>query len=204
MQRLLMPALVVTALIAGVVAGVVFNRQAPLPDDVITVLTQPRPVQAFSLTAEDGSPFDQDSLQGRWTLLFAGFRNCPDICPDTLARMAALRGQAPDVAQQVQMVFLSVDPQRDAPAQLDQYTDHFDPAITGVTGDQPTIDRLMGDLGLAYLLVPLDGEQSADAYTVDHSAAMVLLDPQARVAAYLPAPHDVDAVANALKTVTGA
>lgn len=203
MQRLLMPAIVIVALIAGVVVGVAFNRQPAVSDDVITVLNQPRPLQPFELVAEDGSRFSDAALRGQWTLVFAGFRNCPDICPDTLARMAAVRRQAPEVSARVQMVFLSVDPQRDAPEQLDQYTDHFDPAITGVTGDRPMIDQVMGDLGLAYLLVPLD-ETSADAYTVDHSAALVLLDPQARVAAYLPAPHDVDAVAGALRMVTGA
>ena len=201
MQRWLMPLFVVAALAAGLLAGLWVNR--PVDDSVITVLQTPRPVRDFVLTAETGAPIDAETLRGQWTLVFAGFKNCPDICPDTLARMAALRAKSRPLAERVQMLFVSVDPQRDTPEQLDAYTDHFDPAITGATGDKPQIDQLMADLGLAYLLVPL-GDESADAYTVDHSAALVLLDPQARVAAYLSPPHDVDAMATALRKVTGA
>lgn len=205
MQRWLMPLFVVAALVAGLLAGLWVNRPADqtVDDSVITVLQQPRPLRDFALTAEDGQTLGPQQLQGHWTLVFAGFKNCPDICPDTLARMAALRAKSPTVAERVNMLFVSVDPQRDTVEQLDVYTDHFDPAITGATGERAQIDQLMADLGLAYLLVPL-GEASSDAYTVDHSAALVLLDKQARVAAYLPAPHDVDAMATALRKVTGA
>lgn len=203
MQRWLMPLFVVAALVAGLAAGLWMNRAPQVDDSVITVLQTPRPLRSFELTAEDGTPLRNANLQGQWTLVFAGFKNCPDICPDTLARMAALRAKSDAIAEQVELLFVSVDPQRDTPAQLDAYTDHFDPAITGATGEKPQIDQLMADLGLAYLLVPL-GDNAADAYTVDHSAALVLLDPQARVAAYLSPPHDVDAMADALRTVTGA
>lgn len=199
MQRWLMPLFVVAALAAGLLAGLWVNK--PVDDSVITVLQTPRPVRDFALTAETGANLTTEQLRGQWTLVFAGFKNCPDICPDTLARMAALRAKSPAVAERVSMLFVSVDPQRDTPEQLDAYTDHFDPAITGATGDKAQIDQLMADLGLAYLLVPL-GEDASDAYTVDHSAALVLLDPQARVAAYLSPPHDVDAMATALKKVT--
>src|SRR5262245_19072127 len=85
-----------------------------------TLLAEPRPVAPFTLTDQDARPFTNAALEGHWTLLFAGFTHCPDVCPTTLALMKQLH-QRPELGGRVQYLFLSVDPERDTPAQLKTY-----------------------------------------------------------------------------------
>jgi protein SCO1/2 len=154
------------------------------------LLGTPRPVGAFALLDQDGQPFTRDRLAGHWTLLFAGFTHCPDVCPTTLGVMKAVEQKLP-AAEPVQMVFVSVDPERDTPEQLKRYVRYFSPALIGATGPDDQLQALCSSLGLAYMKVP---GVSASDYTMDHSAALVLIDPQARVTAYFQPPHRADAL----------
>jgi len=164
-----------------------------------TLLTAPRAVAPFALTDQDGQPYTQAQLQGHWTLLFAGFTHCPDVCPTTLALMAQLRGRLPAAAP-LELLFLSVDPERDTPGRLKAYTAHFGGAVRGVTGPREQLDALCANLGIAYLKVP--GATEAQ-YTVDHSTALVLLDPSGRIAGYFQAPHKLDTLAADLAGIVG-
>jgi protein SCO1 len=164
-----------------------------------TLLGQPRAVAPFSLTDHDGQPYTQAQLQDHWTLLFAGFTHCPDVCPTTLALMAQLRARLPAGAP-LELLFLSVDPERDTPERLKTYTAHFGGAVRGVTAPREALEALCADLGLAFLKVP--GASEAD-YTVDHSTALVLLDRAGRVAGYFPAPHKLDTLAADLAGIVG-
>ena len=156
------------------------------------LLQEPRPLAAFALTDHAGAVFDNARLQGHWTLLFAGFTHCPDVCPTTLALMKQLHAQLAAGGRAVQPLFLSVDPERDTPEQLRRYVEYFGPAITGVTGPAAEIDRVCASLGLAHGKVP---GSKPEEYTVDHSAALVLLDPQGRIAGYFQPPHRLDTLA---------
>jgi protein SCO1 len=155
-----------------------------------TLLGTPRPIAEFALTDHLGQPFDNDRLRGRWSLLFAGFTHCPDVCPTTLGVMKAVSQQLGAKAPAI--VLLSVDPERDTPAVLKPYVEHFGPNVTGVTGARESLDRLCESLGVAYVKIP--GATDAD-YTVDHTAALVLVDPQGRVAGYFTPPLKVDTLA---------
>lgn len=157
-----------------------------------TLLREPRPLAPFTLTDQDERAWGNAQLEGHWTVLFAGFTHCPDICPTTLGLMKQLGARLRAGGGAVEFVFLSVDPERDTPAQLKAYVNHFDPAIRGVTGTREQIDALCASLGLAYLRIP--GATDTD-YTVDHSAALVLLDPRGRIAGYFQAPHKLDTLA---------
>ena len=164
-----------------------------------TALDQPRPITEFELVDHRGQPFRRADLQGRWSLLFAGFTNCPDICPATLMQLDSVDTRLRAANGGLQTVFLSVDPERDTPGKLAEYVEFFNPGFIGVTGQKPEIDRLCDDLGLAYIKIP----QSEGRYTVDHSAAVVLIDPQARVAAYFTQPLDVVEMADDLVALPG-
>ena len=133
----------------------------------------------------------REVFSGRWSLLYAGFTNCPDVCPTTLALLAKLKARLRARGVDPQIIFLSVDPARDTPAQLAQYVGHFDPTLIGVTGNKAQIDRLCADLGLAYVINPGVGGE----YTVDHPASLILIDPQARFAAYFRPPFALDRLA---------
>jgi protein SCO1 len=156
-----------------------------------TTFPVPRVLPEFSLVDQDARPFTRDSLAGRWSLVFAGFTHCPDVCPTTLVSLAAIDKQLHAAGRDLQVVFLSLDPERDTPATLSPYLDFYSPRFTGATGAPAEIDKLMAGLGLSYIKVP----QEAGRYTVDHSAALILVDPAARAAAYFKPPLRADQIA---------
>jgi protein SCO1 len=186
------------ALALGAFTASRLSRPEPLVSG--TRLGEPRELAPFTLTDQDGRPYTLDALQGHWTLLFAGFTHCPDVCPTTLALMAQLRGRLGVAPERLELLFLSVDPERDTPERLKTYTAHFGAGLRGVTAPAAQLDALCANLGLAYIKVP--GARDGD-YTVDHSAALVLLDPQGRVAAYFQPPHRLDTLAADLSGIVG-
>jgi protein SCO1/2 len=158
---------------------------------------QPRELQPFELRRTDGTVFDQAALRGHWTLMFFGFTNCPDVCPTTLASLRAIgKVLAGDqAAPAVGMVFVSVDPERDTPKVLHDYVAYFSRDIVAVTADIPKLEALSKDLGVVFAKSPLDG----GGYTMDHSAQILLLDPQGRLAGIMRPPHDPAAIVADLK-----
>jgi protein SCO1/2 len=185
------------AVLAAVAVGAGFalyeRASAPLALESGTALPEPRPLAEFALTDQNGAPFSRANLEGRWTLLFTGFTHCPDVCPTTLALMADLDRRL--AREDLQFLFVSVDPERDTPAAIAQYVGHFDPSLRGATGAREEIERFTAGLGLAQVRNPGVG----DDYTVDHSTAFVLIDPKARLAGYFSAPHVPDALADDLE-----
>ncbi|HUP92891.1 MAG TPA: SCO family protein [Solimonas sp.] len=163
-----------------------------------TLLQAPRALPEFALLDHDGAPFTHRQLEGRWSLVFAGFTRCPDVCPTTLALLKQVNARLPGGGAHV--VFLSVDPERDTPAALKTYTTYFDPSFTGVTAREPQLGEFARALGLAYAKVP---GTTPDTYDMDHSAALVLIDPQGRIAGYLSPPFDPAALAADLGSVMG-
>jgi protein SCO1/2 len=180
---------VAAAVTAGVGVALVAQAPAPLALQAGTALPEPRVLPEFSLVDARGRPFDREALAGHWSLMFSGFTHCPDVCPATLALLASLRSRLP--ADRLQFVFLSVDPERDTPEVVARYLAHFGDGLIGVTGSAQDVDGLADAIGLAHVRNPGVG----GAYTVDHSTALVLIDPKARIAGYFTAPHDPDALA---------
>jgi protein SCO1 len=155
-----------------------------------TLLQQPRPLAAFQLVDQHGNATTRSAFEGRWSIVFAGFTHCPDACPATLGLLRTLDARLRASQIELQTVFLSVDPERDTPEQLAAYLHFFDGRIVALTGTKPQIDVLTDSLGLAYIKVP----GAHGTYTVDHSTALVLIDPDARVAGYVIPPLDLEAM----------
>ncbi|HVP71588.1 MAG TPA: SCO family protein [Gemmatimonadaceae bacterium] len=147
-----------------------------------TWLPRARSVGSFSLTDDRGSAFTEQRLRGAPTLVFFGFTHCPDVCPTTLVTLAEIKRAA--VMPHLRVLFVSVDPARDTPAVLGRYVHAFDPGFTGLTGSEHAIGELAGRLGVAYERVELPGGD----YTMDHSAALFLLDGGGRNVAIFTAP----------------
>lgn len=131
----------------------------------------------FTLTAADGSTVTDQTLKGRPFALFFGFTRCPDVCPTTLARLAKLRGQMGAKGEKLQLVFVSVDPESDTPADIGQYTAMFGTPIVGLTGTAQQIAQIAKAYKIYYAKVPQDGGN----YTVDHSATVFLMDRDGRL-----------------------
>jgi protein SCO1 len=169
------------------------GRGAPPATEVAAVYAAPRPLPAFELLAHDGSRFDRARLLGRYTLVVFGFTNCPDVCPTTLLELAKTERLLADLpaARRPAVVMVSVDPGRDTPEVLGRYVPHFDPGFVGVTGPDAAIAVLAAALGAAYQ----KGAETDGSYAVDHTAALFLIDPEARLAAVFPAPHAAQAIA---------
>lgn len=176
-------ALTTVAALAGALLARLLTP-APIALSSGTWLPAPRPVADFTLTDAHGRDFDSNRLRGRPSLVFFGFTHCPDICPTTLARLAGVRRELPGI----QIVFVSLDPERDTPAVLGRYARAFHPDLIAVTGPPAARAPLESSLSVFSMRVP----QPGGGYSVDHSSALYLLDAQGRwVAAFSP-PFDVD------------
>lgn len=168
-----------------------------------TLLPQRRTLTPFALTDTTGAPFTEASLRGRWTLLAFGYASCPDVCPLLLATFRDVHRRLAErqLAGGVQFVFVSVDPERDDLATLRDYVTYFDPAFLGATGPHPELQRLTHQLGVLYQRAA-EGE-SALGYLVDHSATLLLIDPEGRLAAVFSAPHDATGIASDVGALVG-
>lgn len=177
------------------------SRARLLPDEVITLFADPKPLTPFTLTDDRNRVFDLDRLKGKWSFLFFGFTHCPDVCPTTLAMLARARehiARNTVGADDVQFVFVSVDPNRDSAGKLRQYVGYFDASFVGVTGDDAQIARLAGQLGASYRVAVTPGVEN---YPVYHSAAVFLLDPRARYHAVFTPPLDAEAISKRFRVV---
>jgi protein SCO1/2 len=201
--------MITTVALAAILAGVWLaevhrehdSQAMLLPDQVITLFPDPKPLTAFALTDDKNRVFDLQSLKGKWSFLFFGFTHCPDVCPTTLAVLARARDNIAKNAagaEDVQFVFVSVDPNRDTASKLRQYVDYFDTTFLGVTGDDAQIANLAGQLGATYQVAITPGVEN---YPVYHSMAVFLLDPQARYHAVFTPPHDAEAISRRFKVV---
>lgn len=188
------------ALTAGVLVALLGKQQhAPAIDGLLW--PDPPRVPPFSLAAAHGGTLDQSSLRGRWTLLFFGFTHCPDVCPTTLATLKRAVANLQDFkpfADRGQVLFVSLDPERDSPEKLAAYVDYFDPRFRAATGSEDALDALIRPLGVIRAKVPAAGGD----YTLDHTASIFLVDPSLRVLGLLGLPHDATKIASSVRTIT--
>ena len=152
---------------------------------------QPKIISEFELTDSNGKIFNLERLRGSWSLIFFGFTHCPDVCPTALHTMASVYSQMEEqlpTAQLPQIIFVSVDPQRDSLEILKKYSEFFHPLIIAATGQHPQLEKLTRELGLLYT-IEAHAEGATD-YAVDHTAGIVLINPNAKLVGLLPPPHD--------------
>ena len=169
MQRIRIILWVVVA-VAAIGAGLLFLRAgAPEPQ----VVSTPTPVSfggPFTLVGSDGKPFSSQRLAGRPHVMFFGFTHCPDVCPTTLARMVRLRRQLGKGTEAFDIVFVSVDPERDGPAEVGKYAELFGEPVIGLTGSAAQIGKVKEQFGIFSAKSP-DG---SGGYSVDHTATVLL------------------------------
>lgn len=182
MQKLLIS---VVALIA-LVAGVVIYNTLPKPQPQALVYEPARALAPFTLESSLGSDVTNDDLKGQWTLLFTGYTFCPDICPTT---MADLRQALPELTKQadesVRVWMISVDPQRDTVKRVTDYASFFGEEFVGVRAEHKELYPFVNGLGLMYS-IPEQGETD---YLVNHSAAIILVNPDGERQAIFKAEH---------------
>jgi protein SCO1/2 len=144
----------------------------------------------FTLTGADGKPFSSASLKGKPYAIFFGFTHCPDVCPTTLARMVKLRKQLNAGERPFEILFVTVDPERDTPAEVGKYAALFNSPITGLTGSPAVVEQVKKQFGIYSKKVP-DGQ---GGYSVNHTSTVLLFDKSGGFSGTI-SPEEADSMA---------
>lgn len=200
-RSIIMGTVLGVALAAGIWLSMSITDREPPPLTTATVLPQATPVPAFSLIDQDGAPVDASVFRGQWDLVFFGFTHCPDVCPLTLKVLASARQRlAEDGVQPLpRIVLVSVDPARDTPEKIRAYVSNFGDGVIGLTGEEDEIRRLADALYIFYD----KRDNGTDNYLVDHSAVVLVIDPEGRYHALFSSPHRIENFVSDLPAIMG-
>ena len=193
--RIFLWSLVAIALVAF---AFLMLRPAPRP----AVQSQPLELSSiggpFTLTGSDGKPFASSTLAGKPYAIFFGFTHCPDVCPTTLARMVRLRQQLAAGDRPFEILFVTVDPERDGPPEVGKYAELFDSPVTGLTGSPAQIEQVKKQFGIFSQKVS-DG---SGGYSVDHTSTVLLFDRGGAFSGTIAPEEQDDAALAKLKRIT--
>ena len=191
MNKSSITAVALLALAGGFVISWMINANRPVELEAGTWFgEQARALPDFELMDHNGEPLQRADLNGKWSLIFFGYTHCPDICPTSLQTMADMVKAIddPDVIDALRIYFVSVDPERDKPEILASYVTYFNPDFVGATAEIDKLRALTKPLGIAHEL--RNKVEGNPVYDVDHSASIVLVNPDAEFAGLFGAPHD--------------
>lgn len=204
--RLAAAAVVGAGLALAVAGGALLalgSRNAPAPPaSIASALPGRSPLPAFALVSHRGTPFTDAALRGRWTFLFFGYTHCPNVCPTTLAALAEVMrrsGENPELPRP-QVVFVSLDAERDTPSLMAEYVTAFDASFIGATGTDAELAPLLESLGIFY--ERHGGMRGNDL--IDHTADVFLIDPSVRPRAVFPHPPRPEAIVAAYQQLAAA
>ena len=147
----------------------------------------PKQINDFNTLDQTNKPFGLEQLKGKWSFIFFGYTHCPDVCPITMSVMNEAYKQLSAQHDDLQIIFVSVDPERDTSEKLAQYVSYFNDAFIGLGGSKEKVDSLTKQIGVAYFH---NNEEQTEEYLVDHSASIFIFDPKARFVGKLSAPHE--------------
>jgi protein SCO1/2 len=163
-----------------------------------TLFPVAREIHPFNLlTAPAGQSFSNENLKGHWSMLFFGFTHCAMLCPTTLTSLnqSYQKLQAAKVAQLPQVVFISIDPERDSLKDINDYVKMFNKNFTGATGTKQQLDKLTKEFSILYMKITTDNSQKNN-YQIDHSGTVLLINPQGQLQALFSPPIDAKALAD--------
>lgn len=166
-----------------IVVALIGTAQAA--DDTLRsgVFEPARVAPSFSLAGSDGAPLTLERYRGKVVILGFGFSQCPEICPTTLAKLAKARKRMGAAARDVQVIYVTVDPERDTPEQMRGYLALFDPTFLGATGTAAQLAAVFKDYGIAVTKYP---GRAAGEYGFEHSTFVYLIDRDGRIRAMAP------------------
>lgn len=199
--------IVAVAMGLGLWAAERFHGPAPAAAAQLQAVKQfpePRTLPDFALRQSDGTQLVPGELKGPWTLVFLGFTHCPDVCPTTLMELAQAqrRWEALPASTRPRVLFVSVDPERDSTDRIGEYAHGFHADTLAATADLPTLESFARSVSMVFAKVPPPDGAPANQYSVDHSATIAVLDPQARMAGVITPPFVPEAIAGDLLALT--
>lgn len=166
----------------GIAAYLVWGPRSTAPEYGV-VIDSPTPAENFTLDSTTGKPVSLADFRGKPVLLYFGYTTCPDICPTTLADLKAAMNQLGDRQDKVQVLFVTVDPERDTASRMAAYLKFFDPAFIGLTGPLAEIETIASHFGVIF--VKRTAATAAD-YLVDHTSAVMAIDSDGYVRFMFP------------------
>jgi len=173
-----------------------------VPKELIAVLRPHAvPLLPFTLTDQNGDLYTEQQLKGKWSLFFFGYTYCPDICPTTLSTLKLMLSKLkenPDITDNMQIIFVSVDPDRDTPDSLARYMEYFGEEFTGVTGFPNSLADLARQFGAAYIK---EAETAPGEYLVSHTSPIFMVDPRVSIIASFSPPHDAETIASLYRQI---
>jgi protein SCO1 len=173
-------ALVAAALLfAGAVAAIMVTR-ASHSDAAVEL---PQIGGHFALSTPDGRRVTDETFRGKWLIIYFGYTGCPDVCPTTLSSMGVALQKLGPLADEIQPIFITVDPARDTAEAVGEYVKDFDPRLIGLVGSPEEIDAVAKDFHVYYRVRQL----GHDEYVVDHSSFLYVIDPKGRFVRLLTA-----------------
>lgn len=156
-----------------------------------TILSKPKPIKAFKLESKSYQSFTLNNLKGHWTLMFFGFSNCGYVCPTTLSALSKMTDQLITqlpAAKLPQVVMVSVDPERDTSARIQEYVNSYHAGYIGVRAPIKELKVLSDQMNVVFKkLASKDGNPKH--YMINHSAEIMLIDPNANLRAFFSFPH---------------
>jgi protein SCO1/2 len=159
------------------------------------VLTPVMAAPALELTATDGKPLTLERFRGKVVLVAFGFSNCGEVCPITLATLAGARKKLGDAARDVQVVYVTVDPERDDAAQMKKFLGAFDPTFVGGVGTRAEIDAAQSRWGIS----SVKKTNPDGSYLIGHSSSIYMIDRAGGLRAVMPYGHPADDFVHDLK-----
>jgi len=168
------------------------------PEWHATDITGSMPDLEFNLVGPRGKNVDARSLHGKPVLLTFGFSNCPHICPTTMTQLSVVMKKLGKRADDVQVLLVTVDPQRDTPEVLEKFTTAFGPWFTGLTGSEEALERLRKSYGV---YAAMESSVDKGTYNVMHSIAVFVFDRQGRIRLLMSNISNADAVAEDIRTL---
>lgn len=176
---------VIVAIAAGAVGFFVFQKATVLPKpEHALYYQQAREIKPFQLTDHHNQTFTKENLANKWSWVFFGYTSCPDVCPTTLQELNFVYDDLKAINKETQVLLVSVDPSRDTPEKLAQYIAYFNEEFIALTANHGVLFPFARNLGLMYAINGPEGDTAdQNSYLVDHSASLVLINPQGNIAA---------------------
>lgn len=165
--------LLAVALVALIAAVLLLMQRLSVPELHGTMLQSPQPVQDFTLTGSTGSPVSLSDLRGKHVVIYFGYTYCPDVCPTTLNDLRKMVNALGKQAEDVQVMMITVDPERDTVEQLASYLKYIDPSFLGMTGTMEEIKAVATQMGAFFEKRETGG---ATDYLVDHTSTTLVVD----------------------------
>ncbi|MCK4704026.1 MAG: SCO family protein [Gammaproteobacteria bacterium] len=179
------------------------TKPAPPPPELAGVLRANfKLLQPFELTAHNNAIFNEKKLLDKWSFVFFGYTSCPDVCPSTLYVLSSVHGllvdETGEIPDDMQVIFISVDPERDSSEKLANYITYFNKDFIGTTASKINIDKLTQQFSAGYII---DEKNPNGEYNISHTSAIFLIDPYGRLVASFSQPHQANTITSQYKKI---